>query len=257
MDGAADGRLRAAVAWAVAAAAFGLLTLAGAIGMTMARSYGAADIWVRLGALGEVFSALFAGLAFVILRTQVNEFREQRAELALQRRSVDAAREELAKTSEELRRSGAVGLRRLHVALLKMATDDPDLARVWAPPIANLPPTRHKQYMYANLIIQHIWLGSEIGDYSDADVAAALRHAFQSEILRDFWRDTAHHRRVGLVSGSREARFMKFVDDICEEYSAVASFARPAVRRRRRLSTEQWEATDHDPTGGVIPEQRQ
>jgi hypothetical protein len=156
--------------------------------------------WAVRANVGEAFgvlNAIFSGLALVAVVVtfwmQFTELRSQRAELALQRDS-------LIQTQAELHRSAEADLRHLHLDLVKMSISDPELAMVW--PKVTSSPERHRQFQYANLILQHAWLQLKTTDYSEAELQSTLRYLFSSPILREYWITTKEFRNRILVSGS-------------------------------------------------------
>jgi hypothetical protein len=173
-------------------------------------------VWARWGNVGQTFesvNAVFSGLAFVALvvtfAIQFQELRMQRIELKMQREAMKAS-------NGELHRSAEADLRALHVELIKMAIDDPQLAAVWPEIEAGLSTERNRQYMYANLIIQQVWLNLQIGNYSNDEARGMLRHMFSNVLMRNYWVASEESRRW-LVAGTPEHLFAKMVDDLSRE----------------------------------------
>lgn len=182
--------------------------------------------WSLWGSVGESFGALntvFSGLALAALVVtfwlQFKELRSQRAELALQRES-------LIRSHSELHRAAEANIRHLHVDLIRMAIDDPALAEVWPLARSGLTPEQLRQYMYANLILQHIRLGARIG--TTEGLEKEIRRVFASPIVRLFWMDTAAGRADLLVPGTDEHHFWHLATAVCNEYESVLSKARAA-----------------------------
>jgi hypothetical protein len=234
MDGPAGGggalrHVRRALTWvglAIAAVATALLAGIGVAALLASMSSG--DKWSVLANVGESFGALnaiFSGLALaavvVTFWAQLNELKSQRQELALQRES-------LTRTQKELYRSAEADIRRLHVELIKMAIDDPVLARVWPLAQCELSPERRRQYLYSNLILQHQRLQVRLG--TDAELHSQIRHTFASPIVREYWQNTAGSRAQLLVPGTEEYRFAEAATEVCNEYESVLS---QADRHRR------------------------
>ena len=201
--------------------------LASAVGLR-----GDAGTWNRLGSVGEAFGVVNSilgglGLAAILFTfwIQFRELRSQRDESSKQRESLNHANEELYRTAE-------ANLRRLHLELIRMAIDDDLLAEVWPRAAPDISPERHRQYLYANLVVQHTWLALRIGDYRQADIEAGLRHIFRAPLMREFWAATAQFRKVNLVVGNSEYAFAGIVDEICSEYDAVLSSASLGKKRR-------------------------
>jgi hypothetical protein len=105
-----------------------------------------------------------------------------------------------------IRRRGRCGaeadLRALHTNLMKMAMDDNDLAEVWPALRPGLRPRRNRQYLYANLIVQHAWLNIRIHEYTEAEMRNNLRYLFDSPVMREYWAATHAHRARLLVPGT-------------------------------------------------------
>jgi hypothetical protein len=212
------GRLWSAVRWALTSVAFVAALLATGIGMVaMVGQGGSTDIWHRWSDVGQAFgvlTAVFSGLALVALVVtfwmQLKELREQRVELAVQRRSLVDAQAELFRTAE-------ANLHSLHMGLLKIALDDVDLAAVWPPLAPDLSAERNRQYVYANLVIQHAWMGLRLGPYSEAEIKRNMRYLFTSPLIREFWQATANARSVLLVPGTPEHHFAELADELFRE----------------------------------------
>jgi uncharacterized membrane protein len=171
------------------------------------------DVWSSVGQAFGVLASVLSSLALVavviVFRAQRRELIEQQAELALQR--------------DELRRSADANVRMLHVRLIGLAIDDPSLASVWPSSSPEVSPERHRQYLYANLILQQARVQRTIGDYSEEEFASNLRYLFTSPIIREFWLSTEDSRRRLLVPGTAEFSFVEHLDGICREYEAVLS----------------------------------
>jgi hypothetical protein len=180
---------------------------------------GSDGTWIRWSNIGETFGAInsiLSGLALAALVVtfwvQYREFREQHAELAMQRASVHGAQSELFRSAE-------ANLRKLHIELIKLSLDDEDLAAVW-PANPDTPRRRHRQHLYANLIYQHHLLTLRIGEYQAEQVRSSLRHLFTSRPMRAYWRASAPHR-TALLPGTQEHEFAQMVDSICQEHESA------------------------------------
>jgi hypothetical protein len=133
-------------------------------------------------------------------------------------------RESLIRSHTELHRAAEVNFRHLHVGLMKMAIDDPVLAEVWPLAHTGLSPDRLRQYLYANLILQHIKLNLRIG--AEAEMEGEIRYVFANPIMRMWWMDTAAARASMLEPDTDEFRIWRLINDVCNEYEAVLSKAR-------------------------------
>jgi hypothetical protein len=192
--------------------------------------------WSARANVGDSFgviNALVSGLALagliVTLWLQSRELALQRTELAMQRDSLDQSR-------MELYRSAEASLRMLHVDLIRMSIDDQSLAAVWPPLQPGAPHEKERQYLYANLIYQYIWLSLRISDYSDEEVQNRLRYMFTSPLMREYWR-AASRARMSLVPGTPEFDFAEAANRICGEYEDLLAAARPTEPMRCEEST--------------------
>jgi hypothetical protein len=209
---------RPLIAWSVGLFVGAVVTLLAGVGVAalLARR-GDAAIWSKWSDVGQTFGALssiISGLALVaVVVTARAQFRE------------------LANNHSELRRTAQASHGMLHLEILKMSIEDPDLARVWPPFLPNLPASLNRQYLYANVIYQFHWTSMRIGDYTDEEVLASLRYLFTSPLMRDYWR-AAEYARTSLSPGSDEYIFAQKVDQVCREYEAVvASATGPTAER--------------------------
>jgi hypothetical protein len=128
-------------------------------------------------------------------------------------------------TVVELQRTAEANLRMVHLEILKMAIDDPDLAVVWPPFETNPSVGLNRQYLYANIIYQFHWASLRVSGYSDEQVLESLRYLFRSPIMRGYWRAAAL-ARTSLEQGSPEETFARRVDELCRDYEAVANATR-------------------------------
>jgi hypothetical protein len=142
----------------------------------------------------------------------------------------------------------------LHQELLKMAIEDERLAEVWPPLEPDLSPEHNRQYLYANLMINHHWLCLRTGDYTDEQVERNLRYLFRSRLMRKYWRAASTARRY-LVPGTDEFSFSQLADDICHEYEAVMPSERPVNGGMSSAasphSVAHWENLDTSPSAGM------
>jgi hypothetical protein len=215
-------RARSTVKWfTVSLILVTAILTAGLAIVALLSQHGSTAMWIRWSNIGQAFGALnsvVAGFALVALvvtfLAQLQEFRAQRAELAVQRESLRLAQSDLHRGTE-------AELRKLHVDLLKMAMNDSQLAAVWPALKPGLSRERNRQYLYANLILQHAWLMVRISDYTEAEMQSNLRYLFTSPLMREYWQASARNRSAILVSGTDEYRFAEVADEICAEYQAV------------------------------------
>ena len=232
---------RAVILVGICALVFAIVPLAGISVASFLAQRGSDSTWSRWSNVGETFGAInsvLSGLALAALIVtfwvQYQELREQRAELAMQHQSLKDAQ-------TELYRSAEANLRKLHLELIKMSIDDPDLAGVWPNTTPEISYRQQRQHLYANLIYQHVLLSLRISDYPIDQVHNSLRNLFSSQVMRDYWK-TASTYRAALVPGSREYQFAALADEICREYERVlvSNNSIPGQRRRLQVPDRQW-----------------
>jgi hypothetical protein len=252
-DPAPQGALQVVKWIAVATFVIMVILLLGLGAVAVLQSTGSQDGWSARANIGDSFgvvNAIVSGLALaaliVTLWLQSRELSLQRAELALQRDSLNQSR-------VELYRSAEASLRMLHVDLIRMSIDDPSLAEVWPPLHPGAPHEKERQFLYANLIYQYMWLGLRISDYSEEEVQNRLRYMFTSPLMREYWR-AASRARMSLVPGTQEYLFAEAADRICNEYEDLLAASRPTEHARRENSAQRWERLDTDLPTAVNPQ---
>jgi hypothetical protein len=215
--------------WTLPTIVFILVILVIGLGAaSVLQKMGTPDGWAARADVGDSFgvmNAIVSGLALAALVAtlwlQSRELALQRTELAMQRKSLNQSR-------EELHRSAEASLRALHVDIIKMSIDDPTLAAVWPPLDASISREKERQYLYANLIYQHLWLNLRIGDCTQEQVENRLRYLFTSPIVREYWR-LASKARMSLQPGSDEYRFAETAERICTEYEDLLAIAHSPI----------------------------
>ena len=205
--------------WSFVVVALTFLTLLAGVGVAaVLGERGQTADWAKWSDVGQTFgvlSSIFSGVALVtvvvIARMQVRELQEQR--------------QLLMRSHSQLQRAAEAGRGRLHLEVLRMAIDDPELAEVWPPFEPGLSAKQNRQYLYANIIyqLQQTWMG--IGGHSGEDVLETMRYLFTSPIMRDYWK-AAERARASLVPGTAEYELARKVDELWRHYEAVVA-ARP------------------------------
>jgi uncharacterized membrane protein len=212
-------------AWFAGTLAVTIVLLLAGVGVAAVLGHrGTMQDWNRLGNVGQTFgvlSSIISGLALavvvVIARVQFREMQASRAELEQQRHS-------LARNHLELQRTAEANLRMVHLEIMKMSVDDPELAAVWPPFETNPSVELNRQYLYANIIYQFHWTSLRVNGYNDEEVLGSLRYLFRSPIMRGYWRAAAL-ARTSLEPGGSEETFARRVDELCSDYEAVAANA--------------------------------
>lgn len=180
-------------------------------------------------AYGAVASASAVLVLFLMAKTlglqreetslQRRELELQREEMRLQRTELELQREEMRRSAGELHRSAEAELRGLHMQLLKMSIDDPDLAEVWPPFSPGLSIKLNRQYLYANLIYAHMLLVHSLGIITDREALGYMRSIINTPIFHSFW-ETARPMREELEPTSHEYRFAMLLDEAFTQIAA-------------------------------------
>jgi hypothetical protein len=150
---------------------------------------------------------------------QRQELELQRQEMRLQRTELELQRNEMHRSAGELHRTAEAELRRLHMQLLKMSIDDPELAEVWPEYAPGLSAKQNRQYLYANLMYSHFMLVHKLGMASDREMLGHLRYIIGTPIFRDYW-EAARHMRAEMDSGTHEDQFAALVDEALTQINA-------------------------------------
>lgn len=119
---------------------------------------------------------------------------------------------------------------RLHFQLLSRAIDDPELAAVMSTvALDDVPPQDRprvrRQYLFANALYVNVLQTYRVGNVNWQELHGHLRVLCQSELFRNYWEATRHHRD-SLDPASEEARVGRMMDKI--------------VRDLVDADTEQW-----------------
>ncbi|WP_431470888.1 DUF6082 family protein [Sphingosinithalassobacter sp. LHW66-3] len=148
----------------------------------------AKDISSALG----LFGALFSGFAaFGLLYT------------------IDLQRNALALQSKEIEQGSAMQIRMLHLELLKLSIEDPDLEKVWS---GSEMPMTGKQSMYTNLILSHWETQYTSGLLSKQQLENLLTERMQG-ILVQFWEKHRASRKLhAAAAGNDHFAFHNLVD---------------------------------------------
>lgn len=201
--------------WLVTLSTATLLALLTGVGVAAVLGrQGSAGDWSRWSNVGQTFgvlSSMISGLALVaVVVTARVQFRE-------------------------LQRSAAAELSMLHLEILKMSIDDPQLAEVWPAFSPGLSVERNRQFLYANIIYQFHWTSLRLNKATDEEILGSMRYLFTSPLVREYW-VAAARARTSLEPGSPEHAFAKKLDELCRDYeAAVADAARGS---RPRAATE-------------------
>jgi hypothetical protein len=137
----------------------------------------------------------------------------------------------MSRSQEELHRGAEVGLRALHVQLIGMSIQDPQLAELWPAFGPGLSPEEHRKYLYANLIFWHQSLAMTTGDYSEEQVRSSLRFLFTNPLMRGYWMAT-REQHLRTPETSKERRFVQLAEEIfaesCDPHGPAAATPKQA-----------------------------
>lgn len=154
-------------------------------------------------AANAAFSGLALAAVLVTFAVQQRKARHSRRELSLQRR-------ELTRTHAQLYRSAEADVRAVHVELLKIAIENPELIKVW-PGFESVPVERGRELLYTNLVFAHHLLAFRLENLRPSEMRGHLRVLAQSAKFRDYWEFT-HPQRALLDPESDEVQFGRLVD---------------------------------------------
>jgi hypothetical protein len=211
-----DAVMRAGRVLGLSAGFVAVILLTGVGMVALVTAGGSTETWIRWSNAGQAFGVLTAVLSGLALAALIVTFWLQLQELKAQRIELCQQRELLSNAQTALHRSAEAELRTLHTDLTKMAIDDTDLAEVWPALEAGITPERNRQYLYANLILQHAWLICRVSDYSEAEMRSNLRYLFRSPLFREYFEASQGVREGVLVPGTTEYRF----DEVAREVFA-------------------------------------
>jgi hypothetical protein len=201
---------------AVAVATLSALLVGVAVAAVLGRQ-GAAEDWSRWSDVGQTFgvlSSIISGLALVaVVMTARVQFRE-------------------------LQRSAAAELSMLHLEILKMSINDPQLAEVWPEFRPDLPNEVNRQFLYANIIYQFHWTSLKLNKATDEEVLGSMRYLFTSSKMRKYWA-AADRARASLDPGSPEYNFARKLDEICRHYETAVAASEHDSRRRSSMTGTQ------------------
>jgi hypothetical protein len=221
MNGRTDAR-RSALARVglVTLCALGLILVAILIGMA---SLGVAAVftgagkptgWDQIndafGVVNSVFSALALIVVGLTLWVQYRELKMQRSELREQRLTAD-------ESNRALHQSAEASFRELHMKLLEMAINDPSLAQVWPSYGDDVSTERTRQYLYANLILQHQAFAIRFANRDVEYVRGTVRFCFSSPVVREFWAQTMAQRDAMVATDPQVIAFQRLCDEVYAE----------------------------------------
>lgn len=213
----------------------GVLVLVSGVGLVaLVGQRGNDTTWARWSSVGEAFgvvnslvSALAVAAVMVTWLWQYHLLRDQRADMAAQRRLLEGR--------------AALDMRKMHVDLIRMSLEHRHLAAVW-PRNAGSDAESEDQHMYANLLLQHLWLEYTSGMATREQLESNVRYLFSSPTMRASWRNTADSRQsVYVEGGTADIDLATLVDRIwreCEAVLACSNDSDVAEPQRREWATK-------------------
>ncbi len=221
-------RLSTVLKWvAISSASVAVVLVTGLVLVALVAQGGSTDTWIRWSNAGQAFGVLTAVFSGFALAALVITFVMQLQELKAQRMELCQQRELLGRAGTALHRSAEAQLRNLHRDLMRLAMEDEELAEVWPTLVSGLAPGRNRQYLYANLIIQHHWLRFRISDITEEQLRSELGYLFSSPLVRQYWRDTERARASHIVPGTEEFHFNQVVAQVASENPGPAALDGP------------------------------
>lgn len=118
--------------------------------------------------------------------------------------------------SDQQRHIDLANQQRLQWELLSKAMEDPELAAVLDTHEGAVPPTKHRQFLFANALYTNALLAYRIGNVSRVELFGHLRGTLQNPIFREYW-EVTRAARASLEEGSVEARVGRMVDHLIQE----------------------------------------
>lgn len=154
--------------------------------------------WSNIGQAMGIVGTLYSGIAF--LGVGITFF--------LQRRQLTHQKEQIKLALDEQRRSSEISLRQLHVDLIKMEIDDPELEEVWPPLVPGVAETRKDHY--CNLILNLQKVAYDAGTIQEPELRGMAQYLMTSPDIYEFW-TKARSTRVQITGGDTEEDFLTMV----------------------------------------------
>jgi hypothetical protein len=164
----------------------------------------------------STFLAASAAIAALTLAALLTTLVYQQRKSTVREVVLGRQTEELNRAFQQLQRSAEADLRSLHVELMKIGIDNPELAPVWAG-LENVSPERSREIIYCNLIFSHYLLMYRLDADRVAEIRGFLRIQMHSRVFREYWAATRVHRDLLDAEGD-ERRFAAVVDAALSEF---------------------------------------
>ncbi|GGN73281.1 hypothetical protein GCM10011579_051280 [Streptomyces albiflavescens] len=167
---------------------------------------------------GQAFGAASAASSTAVLFYMARTMRMQKKESELQRLALQSQLEALEAqchvaglSKGELHRTSEALIRGLHMSILKMAMDDPELAATWPSFGRDESASRNRQFLYMNQVLSLQMLAFEMG-YTERHVEASLRSLFVNPLWREFWESRRPSRAQNIPPDTLEGEFSRIVE---------------------------------------------
>jgi hypothetical protein len=192
------------------------LVLASPLVLTRFEDGGGDRDWRRLSEIGQTYGAVSALLSALALGGVV-------VSLVLQRQSARLEREQ--------------AQRALHIELMRMAIENPDLQDCFGPFGDGLPETERRQWTYINQVVLLSEMRFEVGGVDEAWVRGSAYELFGSPISRRWW---AYVRDRRTPSSRRRRRLHEILD---EEWQHATRRAQDHSEEQKVLLPDAQKAT--------------
>lgn len=167
---------------------------------------------------GQAFGAASAATSTAVLFYMARTMRLQKKESELQRLALQSQLEALEAqchvaglSRSELHRTSEALIRGLHMSVLKMAIDDPELAATWPSSSQEESTSRNRQHLYMNQVLSLQLLAFEMG-YTERHIEATMRRLFSNLLWREFWESRRFGRSQNIPPDTAEAEFSLIVE---------------------------------------------
>jgi hypothetical protein len=167
---------------------------------------------------GQAFGAASAASTTAALFYMARTMRMQKKESELQRLALQSqlaalqAQCDVAGLSRgELHRTSEALIRGLHMSILKMAVDDPELAATWPSFERDESASSNRQRLYMNQVLGLQLLAFEMG-YEERHIEATMRNLFTNPLWCTFWEKRRPDRTQSIPPDTTEGEFSLIVE---------------------------------------------
>ncbi|MGW2827782.1 DUF6082 family protein [Streptomyces sp. NPDC001286] len=164
---------------------------------------------------GQAFGAASAASTTAALFYMARTMRMQKKESELQRLALQSQLEALEAQCDvaglsrgELHRTSEALIRGLHMSILKMAVDDPELAATWPSFDQDESTASNRQRLYMNQVLGLQLLAFEMG-YEERHIEASMKHLFSNPLWCEFWEKRRLDRAQNVPPDTTEGEFSR------------------------------------------------